>query len=78
MLCQFVNAVDVEILPPYVPSSAERSDPQLFAANVRREYAAASGLPLSSHSQSHFLALLKVQISAFSCLEVRLAKGRYN
>lgn len=62
MLCQFVNAVDVEILPPYVPSSAERSDPQLFAANVRREYAAASGLPLSSHSQSHFLALLKAGV----------------
>ena len=34
MLCQFSNRVEVEFLPPYEPSEAERSDAQLYA-NVR-------------------------------------------
>ena len=35
MVCQFVNELEVTVLPPYVPSEAERSDPGLYAANVR-------------------------------------------
>lgn len=60
MLCQFVNDVEVEVLPPYMPSPEEQQNPTLYAANVRNVYAAASGLPLSGHSQTDFLALLKV------------------
>ncbi|KAF8069495.1 Lpc [Scenedesmus sp. PABB004] len=36
LMCQFENRVTVEMLPPYVPSAAERADPALYAANVRR------------------------------------------
>lgn len=61
MMCQFVNPVDMTVLPPYVPSAAEKGDPALYAANVRALYAEAGSLPLSSHSQSDFLALTKVR-----------------
>ena len=60
MMCQFVNPVDVTVLPPYMPSVAERADSGLYASNVRALYAEATGLPLSDHSQSDFLALTKV------------------
>ena len=60
-MCQFVNLVDVTVLPPYVPSAAEKGDPALYAANVRALYAEAGSLLLSDHSQSDFLALTKVR-----------------
>ena len=33
---QLINLVDVEVLPPYIPSEEERKDPRLYADNVRR------------------------------------------
>lgn len=33
---QFINLVDVEILPPYMPSEQEKQSPRLYADNVRR------------------------------------------
>ena len=33
---QFFNLVDVEILPPYMPSEQEKQSPRLYADNVRR------------------------------------------
>ena len=33
---QFINLVNVEVLPPYMPSQEEKQDPRLFADNVRR------------------------------------------
>ena len=33
---QFINLVDVEVLPPYMPSQEEKQDPRLYADNVRR------------------------------------------
>ncbi len=62
-MCQFVNVLDVEVLPPHVPSAAEQADPALYAANVREEYRTASGLPLVEQSQTEFIALCKVQNS---------------
>lgn len=35
-MCQFGNAVTVEVLPPYIPSQAEKDDPALYAANIRK------------------------------------------
>ncbi len=32
---QFINLVDVEILPPYMPSELEKQSPRLYADNVR-------------------------------------------
>lgn len=36
MMTQLCNCLEVEALPPYVPSDAERADPALYAANVRQ------------------------------------------
>ena len=33
---QFINLVDVEVLPPYIPSEQEKRDPRVYADNVRR------------------------------------------
>lgn len=35
MMCQWSNAVTVEMLPPYIPSEAEKADAALYASNVR-------------------------------------------
>jgi lysophosphatidylcholine acyltransferase/lyso-PAF acetyltransferase len=35
-MCQFGNAVTVEVLPVYKPSQAEKDDPALYAANIRK------------------------------------------
>jgi hypothetical protein len=59
-MCQFVNVLDVEVLPPYTPSAAERADASLYAANVRDLYAAQTGWPLVEQSQREFTALCKV------------------
>ena len=47
-MSQFYNSLNVTILPPYIPSEAERKDPDLYADNVRRLYAQHLQLPLSS------------------------------
>ena len=46
MCCQWDNAVDVVILPPYVPSKEEKSSPALYAKNVQQLYAKALSLPI--------------------------------
>ena len=38
VVCQFRKAIRVRVLPPYVPSAAEKADPSLYAANVRALY----------------------------------------
>ena len=60
-MCQFVNVLDVEVLPPYSPSAAERADASLYAANVRALYAAHTGWPLVEQSQREFTALCRVR-----------------
>ena len=54
LLCQLDNAVDVTVLPPYVPSAEERANPKLFAANVRALYGKTLQLPLVNQSQHEF------------------------
>jgi len=36
LMCQFSNSVTVEVMPPYIPSAAEKADPALYAANIRK------------------------------------------
>lgn len=36
LMCQFGNTVTVEVLPVYIPSQAEKDDPALYAANIRK------------------------------------------
>lgn len=67
-MCQFVNVLDVEVLPPHVPSAAEQGDPALYATNVRETYRTALGLPLVEQSQTEFIALCKVRLRGFEGL----------
>lgn len=46
MVTQFENTLDATILPPYVPSEAEKADPKLYAKNVQRLYAQTLGVPV--------------------------------
>lgn len=45
-ICQLVNEVELQFLPPYEPSEPEQMDPMLFANNVRQEMAKALGVPM--------------------------------
>jgi len=45
-ICQLVNEVELQFLPPYKPSESEQMDPMLFANNVRQEMAKALGVPM--------------------------------
>lgn len=63
-LCQIRKRVDVLVLPPYLPSEAEKKDPALFAANVRRVCAEALGVPMrDDQGYEEFAALLKAGVS---------------
>ncbi|KAH7435885.1 hypothetical protein KP509_06G082600 [Ceratopteris richardii] len=44
LLCQFVNFLEVIWLPLYIPSDEERSNPKLYASNVRAIMALEGGL----------------------------------
>ncbi|KAI4890535.1 hypothetical protein NFI96_019232, partial [Prochilodus magdalenae] len=49
-LCQLHNSIEIEYLPTYTPSEAEKRDPALFASNVRRIMAKALQLPIIDYS----------------------------
>ena len=59
LMCQLDNGLDVQILPPYVPSIQEVADPTLYASNVRTLMAKTLGVPLVEQDQSDFLNLVK-------------------
>ncbi|XP_076448987.1 lysophosphatidylcholine acyltransferase 2-like isoform X2 [Babylonia areolata] len=49
-LCQLHNHMEVEYLPVYHPSKEERTNPKLFANNVRRVMAECLELPVTDHT----------------------------
>uniref|UniRef100_A0A8C9SM14 Lysophosphatidylcholine acyltransferase 1 n=1 Tax=Scleropages formosus TaxID=113540 RepID=A0A8C9SM14_SCLFO len=49
-LCQLQNQVVIEFLPIYTPSEEEKSNPALFANNVRSIMAKALGVPVTDYS----------------------------
>ncbi|XP_063041738.1 lysophosphatidylcholine acyltransferase 1 isoform X2 [Engraulis encrasicolus] len=49
-LCQLHNPLEIEYLPTYTPSEEEKSDPALFASNVRRLMAKALNTPVTDYS----------------------------
>lgn len=50
LMSELSNRAVVEFLPPYIPSAAERADPELYAANVQAAMAAALGVPSTQHT----------------------------
>lgn len=60
MLTQFINILDVTVLPPHVPSLEEQQHPEVFASTIRAQYAAASGYSMAEQGQREFVALSKV------------------
>nr|XP_006000313.1 PREDICTED: lysophosphatidylcholine acyltransferase 2 [Latimeria chalumnae] len=49
-LCQFYTNLEIEFLPPHVPSEEEKNDPHLFANRVRNTMAKALSLPVTDHT----------------------------
>lgn len=45
MMSQVSNAVEVTVLPPYVPSKEECASPALYAANVQALFSKSLGVP---------------------------------
>lgn len=61
MLCQVYNNMQVEILPPYFPSTAEQSDAEEYAEGVRRAMAAALGdVQCTNHAFEDVAMLMQV------------------
>mmetsp|Transcript_2395 Transcript_2395/g.5075 ORF Transcript_2395/g.5075 Transcript_2395/m.5075 type:complete len:400 (+) Transcript_2395:812-2011(+) len=50
VLCQINNNMSVHFLPAYRPSAEEKSDPKLYAKNVRRVMAEYMKVPTTEHS----------------------------
>lgn len=59
LVSQFVNFLEVDILPVYYPSDAEVADPSLYASNVRKLMAEALGAQLTDHGFDQNIALKK-------------------
>ncbi|KAK0172817.1 hypothetical protein PV328_006089 [Microctonus aethiopoides] len=49
-LTQLNSSCEIEFLPVYIPSEAEKTDPKLYANNVRRLMAEALGIPVSDYT----------------------------
>jgi lysophosphatidylcholine acyltransferase/lyso-PAF acetyltransferase len=47
---QFYNNMEVRYLPVYYPSDEEKSNPKLFAKNVRQVMARALGVQTTEHA----------------------------
>jgi len=50
LFLQFVNHMEVEYLPIYIPGAEEAKNPVLFAAGVQQTMAAALGVPTTKHA----------------------------
>lgn len=70
LACQYENAVEVTILPPYVPSESEKKDPKLYARNLRQLYAHTLQLPLVEQV-SRCMLCCKLARQRDMCLDVQ-------
>ncbi|KAK9866278.1 hypothetical protein WJX84_006341 [Apatococcus fuscideae] len=57
LMCQFYNRLDIDILPPYIPSSVEARNPAFYARNVREVFSTHMGLPQVDQSHVEFKSL---------------------
>ena len=58
-LCQLHTRVEVEFLPVYQPSEAEKANPKLYAYNVRKIMADALGIPFTDHTYDDCRLMVK-------------------
>ena len=63
MQAQFINHLQVEVLPVYYPSPEEASSPRLYADNVRKLMAGALGAELCDHGLAAHTRLKKNRIA---------------
>uniref|UniRef100_H3C3X4 Lysophosphatidylcholine acyltransferase 2 n=1 Tax=Tetraodon nigroviridis TaxID=99883 RepID=H3C3X4_TETNG len=49
-LSQLYTTVEIEFLPPHVPTEEEKTSPALFASRVRQTMAQALGVPVTDHT----------------------------
>lgn len=61
LVTQFSNTMEITFLPVYTPSEAEKHDPILYAANVRRYMSEKSGIPLSRYSIEDYTVLTEAK-----------------
>ncbi|KAG2433324.1 hypothetical protein HXX76_008390 [Chlamydomonas incerta] len=66
LMCQWHNDVELELLPPVVPSELELREPALFAARVRSAMATCLQVPLVEASHDDYLALRKLGLKGVS------------
>ena len=59
-LCSYYQYMEVEYLPVYYPSDAEKADPALYANNVRARIGKALNVPLSDIGLEDYLLLRQV------------------
>jgi hypothetical protein len=73
LMSQFVNHVEVEVLPPYFPSEEEKQNPAMYAENVRRAMAEALGVPMVDEV-SDSIAKCWIRILNFSVVLISIRK----
>lgn len=75
-MCQFYNRMEVQYLPVYYPSEEEKSDPKLFANNVRQVMARALGVPTTEHAYEDVMLQGEAVKKHFPAPMVLLEAGR--
>lgn len=59
VLCEPVNHLEIEFLPPYVPNEVEKKDANIFAKNVRAKMCAVMGIDPTEYSFEDILLQTK-------------------
>ena len=62
-MSQISNALEVTVLPPYVPSEEERASPALYAQNVQELFCKTLGIPAIDQVRESPCKLLTSHIS---------------
>jgi len=75
-LFQFVNRLEMKILPVYEPSEEEQKNPDLFANNVRDEMARALDLPVCDATYQDYKECQTKYAETLKVLQQK--KGRFN
>uniref|UniRef100_A0A6B2L2F7 EF-hand domain-containing protein n=1 Tax=Arcella intermedia TaxID=1963864 RepID=A0A6B2L2F7_9EUKA len=83
MMSQFANYMKVDFLPPYYPNEQEKSDPQLYANNVRKLMAEKLRVTTSNHTFEDVTLLieskkLSVPMNSIGMIEVKKIEELYH